>query len=84
MDKLQRFLDEDNRLNQWPAKRGMQLLALEYLASKFEPDKSYTEREVNDILNRWHTFGDWALLRRALVDNDLLKRKRDGTDYRRV
>jgi len=84
MDRLQRFLDEDGRLDQWPAKRTMQLEALEYLASRFEPGKSYTEREVNDILNHWHTFGDWALLRRALVDNEFLRRKRDGSDYRRA
>ena len=72
MDKLQRFLNSDGQVTQWPAKRSMQPLILEYLATKFDPSKTYTERQINEILNDWHTFGDWAMLRRALVDNQLL------------
>lgn len=83
-DLLKRFLDNDGRLRQWPAKQRFQTLALAYLAAKFELDRTYTEPEVNDTLNRWHTYGDWATLRRALVDARLLIRKRDGSEYRRV
>ncbi|MFW5690904.1 MAG: DUF2087 domain-containing protein [Chloroflexota bacterium] len=36
---------------------------------------------VNDLLNRWHTFEDWAVLRRELVDRRMLCRARDGSVY---
>ncbi|MDR0397330.1 MAG: DUF2087 domain-containing protein [Oscillospiraceae bacterium] len=80
-DKLKPFLDEEGRLKQYPAKQGRQLLALEYIASKFDDEKRYTEREVNQLLETWHTFGDWALLRRDLYDVGLLNRTPDGVAY---
>lgn len=83
-DILQRFLDEQGRLVQWPAKYTNQRLVLEYLITKFAQSHIYREREVNEILQNWHTYGDWATLRRALVDDGLLTRKHDGSEYRRV
>lgn len=82
--RLQRFLNPEGQLQQWPAKHADKQLVLGYLAEKFRPNTSYHEREVNDILKAWHTFSDWPLLRRALVDSGYLQRNRDGTDYRRV
>jgi len=38
----------------------------------FEPARSYSEAEVNEILNAWHP--DHATLRRQLVDARLLTR----------
>lgn len=81
---LLRFLGNEGRLAQWPAKRSNQLLVLKYLANKFTNGQPYTERQVNDVLQQWHTYGDWATLRRALIDEGLLTRKHDGTEYRRV
>ncbi|MCL2670440.1 MAG: DUF2087 domain-containing protein [Clostridiales bacterium] len=75
------FLDEAGRLKQYPAKRAKQLMALAYLAAKFEPERSYTETEVNELLNEWHNFGDWALLRRDLVDTGYLNRDKWGKAY---
>lgn len=68
MKDLKNFLDEAGKLTKYPAKRPMKFLALEYLAGKFEKGKRYTEREVNDLLNQWHLFGDPATLRRELYD----------------
>ena len=75
------FLDKDRRLHTYPAKFKKQLFALCYLASKFEQGKQYTESEVNDTLNQWHTFNDWASLRRDLCDRHFLGRKPDGSRY---
>lgn len=80
-DKLKTYLDTEGRLIQWPSKRSIQQVALDYLASKFETDKTYSEREVNGLLKQWHTFEDWALLRRELFERGLLNRKHDGTEY---
>jgi hypothetical protein len=35
-------------------------------------------------LNRWHVFGDPAVLRRALFEASLVDRTLDGRQYRRI
>ena len=82
--ELRPFLDDAGRLRQWPARQRLQRLAIAHLADKFEAGRDYTEKEVNFLLLEWHTFGDWALLRRLLYDWKHLDRERDGTRYRRV
>jgi len=82
--RIDQFLDDCGRIMQMPQKQAARIGVLEYLAEKFEPDAVYSEREVNEICNRWHTFGDYFLLRRELVDHGLLDRERDGSKYWRV
>lgn len=82
--ELKNFLDDQGRLKTWPSKRRrsrIQQVALEYLATKFEPGLFYNEREVNALLNQHHTFGDPALLRRELFDRGLVDRVKDGSAY---
>ena len=57
-------------------------MAAAHLAAHFESGREYSEREVNELLLDWHTFGDWALLRRVLCDWRFMERERDGTRYR--
>lgn len=78
---LQRFLDEDGKLKQLPAKYSMKLEAYAYLAEKFEKGKEYTEHDVNAILSSWHTFGDYFALRRGLVESGLMQRLPNGSKY---
>ena len=80
--ELRPFVDDDGRLAQWPTRQKVQRMAIAYLAGKFEAGREYREREVNDVLVEWHTFGDWALLRRLLFDWCYMDRERDGTRYR--
>lgn len=80
-DGMQRFLDRDGRVMLWPNKQRDKQLVLNYLGGKFEANRSYTEREVNDLLNQWHTFGDPVTLRRALYEYAILNRERDGSRY---
>ena len=81
MTSLKNFLNEDGRLKAFPAKRKMKVEALFYLAEKFEAGREYTEKEVNALLNQWHTFGDPATLRRELYDYRFLGRNPDGSRY---
>jgi hypothetical protein len=57
---------------------------LEYLIEKFDDGVHYTEIEVNQVLKQWHTFDDWALLRRELFDRGYFERDLDGTRYWRT
>lgn len=84
LPKLQPFLDGEGRLMQWPASRKIQRIALEYIASHFDFGKEYTEKQVNSLLIRLHTFGDPALLRRELFENGYLNRQTDGSGYWRT
>ena len=79
--RLAHFLDGEGRLKTLPAKRKMKLHALAYLAARFEPQKVYTEKEVNALLNQWHTFGVPATLRRGLYDGRFLDRAAFGRSY---
>lgn len=82
--KIGQFLDSAGRIKQIPSKYTKKLAVLEYLTEKFELGVIYSEQKVNEICNQWHTFGDYFLLRRELIDNGFLNRKSDGTQYWRV
>ncbi len=83
-DEIRNFLDRKGRVDSWPAKRKAQQALLRYLVEHFEPGRRYSEREVNALLNEWHTFDDPATLRRDMYDERLLDRTRDGMQYWRV
>lgn len=78
---LASFLDDNGRLTQYPAKRKKKNYALLYLSSKFEPSVVYTEWDINEILDKWHSFHDPATLRRELYNNRFLDRTPDGKEY---
>ena len=80
--ELRPFVDSEGRLIQWPARQKIQRQAIDYLATRFEEGREYHERDVNELLCRWHTFGDWALLRRLLFDWGHMDRESNGTRYR--
>ena len=81
---VSRFLDNEGKVKAWPSKQSDKDIVVEYLAGKFAKDKSYHEREVNEILKSWHTFSDWPLLRRELYERTYMSRNISGTDYRRL
>ncbi|MGH2829144.1 MAG: DUF2087 domain-containing protein [Actinomycetota bacterium] len=70
---------EGDRLVKIPSQRRKLLVVLEALAEAFEPDRTYAEREVNEILSQHHP--DVASLRRAMVDEGIVERERGR--YRR-
>jgi len=62
------------RLTDIPARRSKRLVVLERLALEFDVGTHYPERQVNRIIERFHP--DVASLRRFLVDEGFLSRKR--------
>lgn len=80
--ELRPFVDERGRLTQWPSRQKVQRMAITLLARRFEADRSYTELEVNAVLMDGHTFADWALLRRSLIDWRYMDRDGSGREYR--
>ena len=81
MVDIERFLDERGKIKIWPSKREVKIEVLRYLSTKFEYDKFYSEKEVNVIIDKWHNFNDYFLLRRGMIDYKFLFRTKDGAKY---
>ncbi len=78
------LITEDDVVTRWPAKAADKVLVLDFLAGKFEAGRDYSEREVNEVLKRHHSFGDWALLRRELFESGRFVRDARAGIYRRA
>ncbi len=76
---LQNYLNGE-RLKEIPASRKKRLVILQWLIDKFDPAKTYTEPEVNQILSRYHD--DYATLRREFIGYQLMER--DNGIYQRL
>jgi len=66
------FSHPDGRLKTIPAQRKKLEAVLRYIVRPFEPGREYTEKEVNEILGRFHE--DTATLRRELVGSGHMQR----------
>jgi hypothetical protein len=75
------FLDDTGKIVQLPVPNKTKIPVLAYLASKFEEERIYNEKEVNEMINAWHTFGDYFILRRLLIDYRFLDRTSNGAKY---
>ncbi|OPJ64403.1 DUF2087 domain-containing protein [Clostridium oryzae] len=81
MSNVNNFIDSEGKIKAWPAKHDLKFKVLEYLANKFEYNCYYSEKEVNNIIENYHTFSDYFLLRRGLIESKLLSRTRNGAKY---
>jgi hypothetical protein len=79
---LKVFLNADGTIKQIPLEDKKLLIILNYALDAFAFDATYTEKEVNTILRRFHV--DTASLRRAFIDHGFLARESDGSKYWRV
>jgi biotin operon repressor len=62
----------DGRLRVIPAQRKKREVILRHIIKEFRPDVHYTEKEVNEILARFHE--DTATLRREMIAYKMMKR----------
>jgi hypothetical protein len=70
---LRNFVDSEGRIRELPARAAKRDVVLEYVAERFDADREYAEREVNNLL--FELYDDYVTLRRYLVDAGLLKRR---------
>lgn len=76
---LSDFMTAEGKLKALPVQEKKLLVVLRHLVQAFTPGERYSEKQVNEILRRYHI--DTAALRRYMVDNGLLERK-DGLYWR--
>ncbi len=77
-----RVFDARGRMIKWPSKTALQQLCVWGLWHHL-PQTPLTERQISELLNDWHLFGDAALLRRTMVERGLVRRTADGSVYLR-
>jgi len=76
------FSRPDGSLKEIPAQRKKLEAILRHVVRDFEPGKRYSEKQVNQMLSRYHE--DTASLRRELVGMKLMEREGGGGEYWRT
>jgi hypothetical protein len=66
-------------LKAFPRKEKHKLVVLREIAKRFDSERTYTEKEVNQTLKS--AYHDYATLRRYLIEYGFLDRKPDGCQY---
>lgn len=84
VEKAARHFGAGGRLLRWPSRDSLAQLSLWVLWSRLPAGANFTELEISELIDTWHTFGDRALLRRALVDYGLVSRTVNGSRYVRI
>lgn len=72
----------DGRLKTIPSQRKKLEAILRHIVRTFEPGRRYSEKQVNEILSRFHD--DTASLRRELIGARLMAREGGGGEYWRL
>lgn len=79
---IKAFITPEGRLKDFPAQQKKFEAILRYVVQAFEPGVRYSEKQVNEILQRYHK--DTARLRRSLVDAGFMAREGGGGEYWRI
>lgn len=79
--EINKYLDNEGKIFVYPSKQKRKKIVLKYLVSKFENNRIYSEKEVNKIIDQYHCFNDYFLLRRELIEYQFLVRTRNGAKY---
>ena len=78
---LATFLDGDQIIG-LPTGYKKRLVILKWLINFFKEDNRYTEKEINEIIQRHHP--DSSTIRRAFISNGLMDREGGGGKYWRI
>jgi biotin operon repressor len=76
---LTNYLLADGAIKEIPAHDKKLLAILRYVCEHVEPGRRYTEKQINELLARFHA--DVAALRRYLVDFKFMQRTVEGRQY---
>jgi predicted transcriptional regulator len=63
----------DGKLTEIPAQLKKRMAILRWLVDKFEFDRRYPEKELNEVIKQYHP--DYASLRRYMIDTGLMQRE---------
>ena len=78
---MNKLINEFDEIIRWPKKPSVKKIVINWLSNKFNGEIKYSEKEINEIIDRHHSFNDIALLRRELISRKFLSRKDNGSEY---
>lgn len=84
VSRAERLFDNAGQLTLWHKKRSVQDLCVWPLWAVLPKAEIMTEREISARPDKSHSFRDAAVLRRRMVTLGLVRRTRDGSEYRRL
>lgn len=76
-EKINQFFNPDGTLISIPAKLSKRLPVLIRIAAEFSEGTKYAEKEVNEIISRFHE--DTAAIRRYMIENQIMDRDTTST-----
>ncbi len=78
---LDRYFDKENHLliKNFPVKEKKKIIILQQIVKSFEPNRTYTEKEVNAIIGSFYE--DIPTIRRYMIQYGFLDRQSDGKAY---
>lgn len=79
---LKDYMGVDGRFIRLPTQYKKLQVVLRHIIKSFDYDRTYTEKDVNAIIGQFNE--DISGLRRDLISEKLLARKRDGSAYWRI
>ncbi|UCD64352.1 MAG: DUF2087 domain-containing protein [Candidatus Zixiibacteriota bacterium] len=80
-DKVVSNYVKDDHIDRLPAQRSKRKYLLEYILARFEPNRVYSEKEVNQMIGRVHA--DFCTVRREFIAEKMMDRV-DGKYRRRT
>jgi len=66
-------------LDSFPSKEKRKIIVLQHIMQRFDINKTYTEKDVNEILKQIHA--DYVTIRRYLIEYGFMERSKDCTEY---
>ncbi|WP_238918061.1 DUF2087 domain-containing protein [Clostridium sp. YIM B02555] len=79
LNVINTYMDENKALKSYPAKEKKKIIVLEEISKNFTKGKTYSEKEINRILER--VYEDYATIRRALIEYGFIERAKDCSNY---
>lgn len=76
---IKAYMDEHGAIKTFPAKEKKKIIVLSEVVKNFSKGKSYSEKEINRILQR--IYEDYATIRRALIEYGFIERSDACSDY---
>ena len=81
---MRQLINKLDKIIRWTKKASDKETVLKYLATIFESNIKYTEKEINRIIDRYNLFNEIPLLGRELVSRKLLGKIDDGLEYWKI
>ena len=74
--QVEQFFKDDGSLKQIPAKQSKKIAVLKIIASSLEPNRRYSEKELNQLIARFSD--DTAAIRRHMIEFKILERNTES------